>query len=167
MRVGLLSDTHILEPEAALPPQIAQAFAGVDLILHAGDIFIPWVLDELERVAPVLAAEGDGDDFGDILTDRRVKEKHVLKLAGRTVWLVHQRPPLYSRLAGQDRPDPGPGVPDVVVFGHDHRTLVETHSGVVFVNPGSPTFLNYRRGPGTVCILDIDSGRASARIVNL
>ncbi len=169
MRIGLLSDTHIPEVAQALPPQIAEAFRDVDLILHAGDIYVPSVLDELERIAPVLAASGD-DDLGDVLTDRRVKSKHVLKLEGQTLWLVHERPCPYKFPSLQARNSPGqndPDAPDIVVFGHEHTTFIRDYGGVLFVNPGSPTFLNYRRGLGTVGILNIDSGQAQARILQL
>ncbi|MBA7596866.1 hypothetical protein ES703_03856 [subsurface metagenome] len=169
MRIGLISDTHIPDVAKALPHQIMEAFRGVDLILHAGDIYITSVLDELERIAPVLAASGD-DDFGDVLTDRRVKSKHVLKLEGQTLWLVHERPYPYMFPPLQTRNSPGqhePDAPDIVVFGHEHTTVVRDYGGVLFVNPGSPTFLNYSRGLGTVGILDIDSGQAQAHILQL
>ena len=169
MRIGLLSDTHIPEIEKALPPQIMEALRDVDLILHAGDIYIASVLDELETIAPVLAARGD-DDYGNILTDKRVKEKHILKLEGQTLWLIHekrdfdmfalQRSRNYEE---QEKHD----TPDIVVFGHTHRTLVQHDRGVLIVNPGSPTFLNYRRGLGTVAILNIESGEADACILQL
>jgi len=159
MQIGLISDTHIPDVEKILPAEIAKAFHGVDLILHAGDIYIPTVLDHLEHIAPVLAARGD-DDYGDIKRDRRVTEKHILELEGQTVWLVHERPyPFMFELA--------PDVPDIVVFGHEHRTVVQEHNGILHVNPGSPTFLNYRRGLGTVGLLSIDSGQAQVRILEL
>ncbi len=50
MIIGLLSDTHIPEAEKELPPELMEAFRGVDLILHAGDIYIPSVLDNLEYI---------------------------------------------------------------------------------------------------------------------
>jgi hypothetical protein len=169
MRIGLLSDTHIPEAAQALPPQIAEAFRDVDLILHAGDIYIPSVLDELERIAPVLAASGD-DDSGDVLKDRRVKWKHVLKLEGKTLWLIHERPFPYTvapwramNSLEQNEHD----APDIVVFGHEHTTVVRRYGSILLVNPGSPTFLHYRRGLGTVGILTIDSGEAEARILQL
>ena len=59
------------------------------------------------------------------------------------------------------------GVPDIVVFGHEHHTVLENVGGILFVNPGSPTFLNYGRGLGTVGILDTDSGNPSVKIVQL
>jgi len=169
MRVGLVSDTHIPDHAKELPEQLKEAFHGVDLILHAGDIYIPSVLDDLERIAPVLAARGD-DDYGGILTDERVKEKHILELEGQTLWLVHTRPyylmspEQQSRLSsGQDKNSS----PDIIVFGHEHRTDVQRVGNILFVNSGSPTFLNYLRGPGTVGILDIDSGEADVRILRL
>ena len=91
MRVGLLSDTHVPEAEKALPSEVVEAFRGVDLILHAGDMLVPSVLDELERIAPVLAALGD-DEYSSIFYDKRVKEKHVLKLGETTLWLMHYVP---------------------------------------------------------------------------
>lgn len=169
MRIGLLSDTHIPDAEKALPPQVREAFRGVDLILHAGDIYIPSVLDELQRIAPVLAAEGD-DDYGDTSADERVKPKHILELQGQTLWLVHIRPYPYMSLSRQSRHSEGQDthdIPDIVVFGHEHRTVAQRYGDILFVNPGSPTFLYYRRGLGTVGILDIGSGEAQVRILQL
>jgi len=57
--------------------------------------------------------------------------------------------------------------PDIVVFGHTHHTLVQRYGGVLYVNPGSPTFLDYRLGLGTVGILSIDSREAQAFILKL
>ncbi len=61
MLIGLTSDTHIPDHAKELPSQLKEAFRGFDLILHAGDIYVVSVLGELERLAPVLAAEGDDD----------------------------------------------------------------------------------------------------------
>jgi putative phosphoesterase len=169
MRIGLLSDTHIPEVEKALPPEVMEAFRNVDLILHAGDIYISSVLDELEKIAPVLAARGD-DDYGNVVSDKRVKEKHILKLEGQTLWLIHEKRDfdiftyqLSKNYQEQDRQNP----PDIVVFGHYHHTFVQHDRGVLLVNPGSPTFLNYRRGLGTVAILNIESGEADVHILQL
>lgn len=168
MRVGLLADTHIPDVQKGLPDELKEAFRGVDLILHAGDIYITSVLDELERIAPVLAASGD-DDYGAILLDQRVKGKHVLKIGGKTLWLIHGRllytSSSYERqeavFSGQDTK------PDIVVFGHEHRTIVQQVDSTLWINPGSPTFLNYIPGLGTVGILNIDSGEADVQILRL
>ncbi len=60
MRIGLISDTHIPESRKELWPQVFSAFRGVDLILHAGDIYELYVIDELSQVAPTYAARGNG-----------------------------------------------------------------------------------------------------------
>ncbi len=175
MRVGLISDTHLPEVGKEIPPQVLEVFRGVDLILHAGDIYSPSVLDELERLAPVLAALGD-DDYAK--ADKRVKEKHVLELAGQVLWLVHVGPLRFT--SGQwlrrdhleEAQDDRPGI---IVFGHEHHPLVQRSNGILYVNPGSPTLLNhagdiykpYRRGLGTVALLNIDADKADARIVQL
>jgi len=167
MRIGLISDTHIPEVEDELPHQVRQVFQGVDLILHAGDIFTPSVLDDLERFAPVLAALGD-DDYA--RGDKRVKEKHILKLEGQTLWLVHMGPLYFTagHWLSRNPLEPGEdGKPDIIVFGHEHRTLVQRSNGILYVNSGSPTLLNYQRGLGTLGILDIDSDKADARIIQL
>ena len=169
VRIGLLSDTHIPLAASELPREIRKVFQGVDLILHAGDIFTGSVLDELELIAPVLAAKGD-DDYGDTLADGRVKLKHTLSLEGLTLRLIHESESYYSLTVWAQSSPPlqtGSHAPDVIVFGHMHRPIVEHHSGILFVNPGSPTFLNYRRGLGTVALLDIGDGKAQASIVPL
>lgn len=169
MRIGLLSDTHVPQAAAKLPVEVERAFDGVDLILHAGDIFASSALDQLQRIAPVLAARGDGDN-GSVLADTRVKWKHIIRLPGQTVWLIHELLYPYPialwktgrTLAGGEK-----DIPNVVVFGHDHCTILERHGGILLVNPGSPTFLNYRTGLGTVGILEINSGESQARIIAL
>jgi putative phosphoesterase len=170
--LGLLADTHIPDVAKGLPYEIQTVFRGVDLILHAGDIYVPSVLDDLQRIAPVLAAQGDDD--GNVFQDPRVKPKHVLQLAGKTIWLVHDRAyylsfplsPWWRNESGEPNKIMS-NRPDILVFGHEHRSVVEYVDGVLFVNPGSPTFLNYRQGPGTVGLLNIDSGKVEAHIVHL
>ena len=161
MRIGLITDTHIPVAAKELPPQVAEAFQGVDLILHAGDMYEMFVLDDLGRIAPVLAALGD-DDSWSMTEDDRVELKHVLKLEGHTLWLAHERPfvPMFGT---QQKEEP----PDIVVYGHSHMAQVKKYDEVLFVGSGSPTFLNYTRGLGTVAILEISAGEAQASIVNL
>jgi putative phosphoesterase len=168
MRIGLITDTHIAWENKELSPKVKTTFKGVDLILHAGDIYSHRVLDELEDIAPVLAALGDDDYPG---PDARVLEKHVLILEGLTLWLVHERP--YTLTAETVKKTSMPldtdkvGRPDIIVFGHEHRVVVERKSGVLYINSGSPTLLHYQPGPGTVGILELNSGQADVRIVEL
>ncbi|MFC1977507.1 metallophosphoesterase family protein [Chloroflexota bacterium] len=168
MLIGLISDTHIRVPgyrsslsllsTNTLPPQIAEAFHGVDLILHAGDIYTLPILDALECIAPTLASEGDDDPF-EVANDKRVKWRHVLNVEGVTIWLAHQPEIWYW-----DKPEESP---DVIISGHSHGTLLESRDGILRVNPGSPTFPHYQRVLGTVGLLTVNSGKAEAQIIQL
>ena len=159
MRIGLISDTHIPNHAKELPDQLKGLFHAVDLILHAGDIYTISVLDELECLAPVLAAEGDDDPLS-TSTDRRVKVNHILNIDGVTIWLTHARPwswPLDSR-----------ETPNIIVCGHTHTASLGNLKGdILLVNPGSPTFPQYKLELGTVALLTISSGKAEANIVQL
>jgi len=167
MRIGLISDTHIPRDADEIPSQVIEAFNGVDLIFHAGDIYTFQVLDELENIAPVFAAEGNGDIW--LPEDPRIKESHVLNLEGLRIGITH----------GLDYPEPSwrsleeamqaefNGPVDVLVFGSSHKAMVETCKGVLLVNPGSPTLPMGLRKLGTVGILELNQGKAEASIIQL
>jgi len=170
--IGLISDTHIAFPSEKIPySEIKDAFHGVDLILHAGDIWIPSVLDELESIAPVMAAWGDDDMPADLGDDRRMMKEYSLLLERVTLWLTHVKPryalldpdkDLYNaRPVGPKEP------PRVVVFGHTHFAKIEHYNSTLLVNPGSATVPNYVPKLGTVALLTINSGEVAARIVSL
>jgi putative phosphoesterase len=179
MLIGLISDTHIGTPEQSIPmAQIKAAFRGVNLILHAGDIWIPRVLDELEMIAPVMAARGDDDMEEDIGQDKRVNQKLVLTLEGLDIWVNHIRPrygninpahhePSYSSLFPRQTNLAAFKPPDVVVFGHSHKVEMEDFKGTLLINPGSATMPHYLPKPGTVGLLNIINGKADAQIVQL
>jgi hypothetical protein len=124
MKIGVLSDTHNF-----LDPKIPELFAGVSHILHAGDIGLPWILTELELVAPVTAVGGNTDDSA-----WRYDPVKMVELAGRKFFVQHIVQPrapeenLRQRLARER--------PDAVVFGHTHKRFCETLGGVLFFNPG-------------------------------
>jgi putative phosphoesterase len=172
MRIGLLTDTHIAWEEKELPRRVMEIFEGVDLILHGGDIYTHSVLDELERLAPVLSALGDDDYVSD---DPRIKEKHILQLEGMRLWVIHEGPYLplpepwltkwWQRRSSPD--EDGYGKPDIIISGHEHRAYVERNDGILCINSGSPNLLHYQRGPGTVGILELNAGKADIEIVHL
>jgi putative phosphoesterase len=165
--IGVVSDSHIRVPGTrvglstltaeSLPPQVLAAFKGVDLILHAGDIYTVPVLDRLETVAPVFASEGDDDPF-EIVNDPRVKHEQFLKLEGKTIWLSH-----YGPLDEQTIRE----TPDIVIYGHTHRSALERKNGTLFLNPGSCNFPKYIHVLGTVALLSIKNNKVDAEIIQL
>lgn len=123
-RIGVIADTH-----GRLHPRIPELFAGVDHILHAGDIGGAAILEELERIAPVTAVAGNNDDASGY-------EIRRVRIGGLRVLLTHILP----------RPsDPDPRVieslkeepADIVVFGHSHLPHDEIRDGQWFFNPAS------------------------------
>ncbi len=164
MRIGLISDTHVPEIARSVPPRVAEAFSGVDLILHAGDIAAVSALDELQHIAPVLAARGD-DDYQ--LQDERIGEVQQLTLDGTTIYVIHSSQYWARGIIERPAEHGLDGPPDVVVFGHTHRDWVETIGDSLLVNPGSTSFPYYQLRPGTVALLTIGAGRPEARIVDL
>lgn len=174
MRIGLISDTHVPEAGRQLPGQVFEVLRGVDLVLHAGDMHVIEVLDWLDRIAPTLGARGngDGDGFRPPFPDNdpRVKAAHLLFLAGLRVGLVHGFPmpgdtPWITQDALMQRSFGGRV--DVIVCGDTHVPVVQTHEGVLLVNPGSPMLPRNLRGPGTIGVLTIERGRARAEIIQL
>jgi len=173
LHIGLISDTHIPEARRSLWPQVFEAFADVDLILHAGDVHDFRVLDELEAVAPVYAARGNGEDGSGGRPvqpeDPRVRYAWLLELEGLWVGLTHyvpvpERPPNFTLARWIDRYFPE-RPPDVIVSGDTHRELIESVNGTLCVNPGSPTYPhNYDTQYGTIGFLDIRERRASASV---
>ncbi len=167
MRIGLISDTHIPRDAKALPPQVNDAFKNVDLILHAGDIYIPAVLDELETIAPVLAAQGNGDS--EFSKDGRVRHSHVLDIDGFRLGVTHAMWYTELSLSALERPMEREfgGHMDIVIFGDTHVALTQRLEGILLMNPGSPTLPNGLYRLGTVGLLEVIEGRVNARIVEL
>ncbi|MPZ81994.1 MAG: YfcE family phosphodiesterase [Actinophytocola sp.] len=162
MRVVVLADTHAPRRWTTCPPRVADELRGADVILHAGDVCVPSVLDELAGFAPVHAVAGNND--GPDVLAWGAPETLDLDLAGLRVAMIHDSGPKDGRTARMRRLFPEA---DLVVFGHSHIPLDETGHGVRIFNPGSPT--DRRRQPhGTVGVLEIAGGElASARIVQV
>jgi len=124
VKIAVLSDTHNY-----FDPKIPRLFAGVEHILHGGDIGLPRILLELEQIAPVTAISGNTDDAG-----LGYRQTEIVELAGRKFLLHHivnprgLSEPLQERLERER--------PQVVVFGHTHKPFCETIQGTLFFNPG-------------------------------
>lgn len=180
MRVGLISDTHLPSMGREPPPQVARAFEGVGLILHAGDIYIADCLDWLERIAPVSAVEVAP---APVIGDPRVVARRVVQVEGHSIGLVHDlmvpgaswevTPGVIAAKFPAELSLPAAledffGAPvNAVVFGHTHVPIVETHQGILFVNPGSPTLPRQLRKLGTVAVLELTPAGREAEIVDL
>lgn len=119
--IGVISDTHDL-----LRPQVIEALAGVDLILHAGDVCTPAVLAGLESIAPVHAVRGN-NDRGDWASSLPESETH--EIGGATFHVRHE----LQRLGLSPE---GAGL-DFVITGHSHRPKITERNGVTYIDPGS------------------------------
>jgi uncharacterized protein len=148
-RIGLISDTHGL-----LRPEALAALRGSDLIVHAGDITGPEILDALRALAPVQAVRGNNDQgaWAQALP-------HTLRLSieGVTLLVIHDVKELTAEAAEGAQ---------VVVSGHSHKPSVVERGGVLFVNPGSAGPRRFTL-PVSVGVLELAAGRASARCLTL
>ena len=145
MKIGLISDTH-----GHLDPRIANLFAGVEHILHAGDVGGEALLDELRAIAPVTAVLGNTDQDLRHCGCRDVERR---TLGGKTFLVIHVgRPHGLTNEARQMIFDDDK--PDMVVFGHTHHAERVVENGVVFVNPGSASRPRLHHSP-SVAIAEI------------
>ena len=150
MRIGIVSDTHGL-----LRPEALAALAGVDHILHAGDMGDMAILGHLREIAPVTAIRGNIDRGG---TSCALRETAAVELGGKMFYLLHNLNTLdlQPKAAGFD----------AIVSGHTHRALIESRDGLLYINPGSigPRRFNLRP---TLAIASISADTLSAEIVGL
>jgi uncharacterized protein len=121
MRVGVISDTHGL-----LRPEAVAALAGMDHILHAGDVGDPGILDVLAEIAPLTAIRGNIDRAGRCAALPRTE---IVELSGITFYILHDLQELDL--------DPVAAGIGIVVSGHSHQSSIEQRNGVMYLNPGS------------------------------
>lgn len=160
MQVAVVSDTHAPRFWKSMPPAVAEQLRGVDVILHAGDVCTPGVLDELAQWAPVHVVLGNND--GPDVAAWGAPETLEVDLDGVRVAMIHDSGPKQGRAARVRARFPDP---DLVVFGHSHIPWDTEEDGQRLFNPGSPTDKR-RQSRGTVGRLVIENGQnASARIV--
>ena len=154
--IGVIADTHGLFDQA-----IIEYFAGVAVILHAGDIGDPEVIRQLERIAPVVAVSGNVDGF----EESGFPRSRVIRRVGVTIGIRHI---LFERgkLTLEARAWLDEEQPDVCVFGHSHRPTIEHYGSTLLFNPGSagPKRFSLPRGIG---ILTIVGWRIEPRVIPL
>ena len=153
MRVLVVSDTHAPRFWKRCPPAVAAYAERADLILHAGDVCTPQVLDELSVFAPVRVVLGNND--GPDVAAWGAPETLELDLEGLRVGMIHDAGAKDGRLARMRRRFPAC---DVVIFGHSHIPWDSADDQLRILNPGSPT--DKRRQPHrTLAELIVADGR--------
>lgn len=151
--IGLVADTH-----GELRAGVHAALAGVELILHAGDVGGPEILEELRMIAPVKAVHGNTDP----LDDPQLPPAVTLEIGGLMIHVSH----------GHELGSPSPAklmaiyAADVIVYGHTHRSLVMRNGSRLVVNPGAagPPRFNLRPSVGVLTIVE---GEAEVDIVEI
>lgn len=150
MLIGVISDTHGL-----LRPEALAALAGVEHILHAGDVGGAAILDALRVVAPVTAIRGNVDTTGACAA---LPETEAVELDGCLVYMVHaiEWIGIKPQAAGVA----------LVVHGHSHKPKVERRDGVVYLNPGSAGPRRFKLQV-SVALVRLGDGEVEAEIVEL
>ena len=151
-RIGLVADTHDTFCDwPSVFARIRPAFAGVDMVLHCGDLNTEACLDDLEALAPVAATRSDGDP--EAVPPRLADGPRVVASGNFRIGLSFSRPAL------EDFGEPV----DAVVFGGTHAASVEESGGVLWVNPGSPSL---SKAP-SVAVLTLGDGAPRAEVIPL
>lgn len=154
-KVGVISDTHIPNFKR-LPEAVWEHFAGVEQIIHAGDLSVLSVLKELETIAPVVAVQGN-IEYEEVVAKLPIKREIVVGHCRIGIVHILGDSRSHAKVARQEFPNAR-----VVVFGHSHIPLNEEHNGQLLFNPGSAT--DRRRQPRcSVGLLYVDDEKMSIR----
>ncbi len=149
-RIGVISDTHGLLRPAAL-----DALQGCELILHAGDVGRPEVLDALSELAPLAAVRGNVDN-GEWA--RSLPLTHTIETGAGWLYLLHDLQSLAL--------DPAAAGFAAVISGHSHKALVERRNGVLYLNPGSAGPRRFAL-PVSLALIHIVEGALEAELIDL
>jgi putative phosphoesterase len=176
MRIALISDTHVPTIIPELPPPLVDRLRAVDLILHAGDLVSPEVLQSLQAIAETIAVHGNMDHRA---VARQLPRRQMLSLCGRNIGLIHgnQASEIERDYLHPDSDYDSPAMetfyeylarelPDseIIVFGHFHVPVVKHWRGRLLVNPGSVAPYKDHRSFG---LLDLGPTAAEAEIIEL
>jgi len=154
-KIGIISDTHIPHFKQ-LPQAVWQHFAGVELIIHAGDLSILSIISDLETIAPVVAVQGNIEEDEVRL---KLPVKREVMVGHCRIGVVHILGDAHNRtkVARQEFPNAR-----CVVFGHSHIPWNEEVNGQLLFNPGSAN--DRRRQPRcSIGLLHVDDSRESVR----
>ena len=154
-KIGVISDTHVPHFKK-LPEAIWEHFDGVELIIHAGDLSVLAVLNELEALAPVIAVQGN-IEYEEVMLQLPIKREIVVGQC--RIGIVHILGETHNRVkvARQEFPEAR-----VVVFGHSHIPYNQEHGGQLLFNTGSATDRR-RQARCSIGLLYVDDGKKSVR----
>ena len=161
MKIGVISDTHILNKSEHVSGIILDVFKQMDMVIHAGDMVDLRVIDELKSVCPNVVAVAGNMDQEDVKNKYPVKE--IIEISGYRIGLMHGCGPalnLVELLKGAFKADK----PDIIVFGHSHKPMNEFIDGILFFNPGSAN--DFTSGYNSYGIIEINEG-INARIIKI
>jgi putative phosphoesterase len=150
MLLGIISDTHGL-----LRPEALNALRGVKLIIHAGDVGAPEILNQLKGIAPVFAVRGNVDTQA---WARELPATAIVEAGGISLYVLHNLQELDLK--------PGASGFHAVISGHTHQPEQHERGGVLYLNPGSAGPRRFHL-PVTVALLDVTKKPLRARIVPL
>jgi putative phosphoesterase len=161
MRVLVTADTHIPDFARRLPEVVLREAERADLVVHAGDVTSPAVLDALAAAAPVLAVRGNND--GPDVAAWGASEAIQTQLDGVPIAVIHDAGPAKGRPARMRRRFPAARL---VIYGHSHIPIDVEEAGVRLLNPGSPTWKRRQPTP-TFAIVEIHKRTLDVQLVEL
>jgi putative phosphoesterase len=149
-RIGLISDTHGLLRKSA-----AATLADSDLIIHAGDIDTPEIINALKKIAPVFPVRGNMDRNS---AAANLPKYNIVEMDGISIYVLHDIDKLDL--------DPAAAGFSAVIFGHSHRPIIKYRDNVLYINPGSAGPRRFKL-PISVGLLEIEDGSITPKIITL
>ena len=160
MLIGLISDTHIPDRAKIIPTKVIEAFKDVELIIHAGDLTTTDVINELEKIAPVVAVQGNMDRVAGI----NLPKAKIIETEGVKIGVAHGE--VYPRGDSQQLLYLAKQLDvNVLVTGHSHQPKIEQIEDVLFLNPGSP--IVPRLANRTIMIIDVNNKNIDVELIKI
>lgn len=144
-RIGVLSDTH-----GKLREEVKEILKSCDVILHAGDINTPEVMESLKAIAPLYIVRGNADKEWAAELPESLKEE----ICGLRIFMVHNKKHFPKEI----------GKYDLVVFGHSHKYEERREGSCLYLNPGSCGPRRFSQ-PVTMAVLEVDGETGTVRVI--
>jgi putative phosphoesterase len=148
--IGVISDTHGL-----LRPEVLDIFENMDLIIHAGDVGNEEILEELKRIAPVIAVRGNTDKG---FLARKLNCSEIVDIGDKSIYLIHDIEDIEI--------EPEAAFIDIVVYGHSHKQDMNKVDEVLYLNPGSAGPKRFKL-PTSVAVIKIIDDEVKVEFVEI